>query len=116
MVNTDFKLARQMLEARVKDATSGRGSSDALLIDRVADPADMTRELADRDVAVQILDYESAMVRLLRSAIDRFQDGSYGLCLECEEAIAPKRLQAVPWAERCIRCQEAADFEYRLAA
>ena len=115
-MNTDFKLARQILEARMMEATSGRGSSDALLIDQVADPADMTRESADRDVVVQILDSESTMVRLLRSAIDRIQDGSYGLCLECEEAIARNRLQALPWAERCIRCQEAADFEYRQAA
>jgi DnaK suppressor protein len=36
-------------------------------------------------------------------------DGSYGTCLHCEEEISPKRLDAVPWAAYCIRCQEIAD-------
>ena len=36
-------------------------------------------------------------------------DGSYGVCLHCEEDIKPKRLDAVPWTKYCIRCQEAAD-------
>jgi DnaK suppressor protein len=30
----------------------------------------------------------------------------YGVCLECEEPISPKRLDAVPWARYCVSCQE----------
>jgi DnaK suppressor protein len=68
----------------------------------------MTQEAVERDVAVQILDRESTLVRRLRSAIDRIRDGSYGACLQCEEEIADKRLKAIPWAELCIDCQERA--------
>jgi len=39
----------------------------------------------------------------------RMADGSYGVCLHCEDDIKPKRLDAVPWTKFCIRCQEAAD-------
>jgi DnaK suppressor protein len=76
---------------------------------QLADPVDMTQDAAERDIAVQILDRESTLVRRLRSAIGRIDDGSYGICLECEEEIAPKRLKAIPWAELCIGCQERAD-------
>jgi DnaK suppressor protein len=69
----------------------------------------MTQEATERDVAVQILDRESVLARRLRTAIDRIKDGAYGICLQCEEEIAPKRLKAIPWAELCIDCQEMAD-------
>ena len=41
--------------------------------------------------------------------MERIEHSSYGVCLECEEPISPKRLKAIPWAERCIVCQEWAD-------
>jgi DnaK suppressor protein len=40
----------------------------------------------------------------------RIQDGSFGMCIACETAISPRRLAAVPWAPRCIQCQEMADL------
>jgi DnaK suppressor protein len=52
-------------------------------------------------------------VRQLRSAIERIDDGSYGVCLQCEENIAPNHLKAVPWAELCINCQEGTDRSCR---
>ncbi|HVP00275.1 MAG TPA: TraR/DksA family transcriptional regulator [Bryobacteraceae bacterium] len=108
-MKSDLRLARQILEARLKDATSGKELGDSIRIHQVADPIDMTQEASERDVAVQILDRESALVRQLRSALDRIRDGSYGICLQCEEEIAPKRLKAMAWAELCIHCQEKAD-------
>ena len=105
----DLKPVRQILEKQLKEATSNKRLGDSIRIHQAADPVDMTQQAAERDLAVQILDRESALARRLRSAIDRINDGSYGLCLECEEEIALKRLKAVPWAELCIRCQEKAD-------
>ena len=60
-------------------------------------------------MTLQILDRESTLIQRLRSAIDRANDGCYGICLQCEEEIAPKRLKAIPWAELCIDCRERAD-------
>jgi DnaK suppressor protein len=102
-------MARQILESQLKEAASSRGLSDSIHIQQFADPVDMAQEAADRDVAVQILDRETALARRLRSAIDRIQNGTHGICLECEEEISPKRLKAIPWAELCIDCQERAD-------
>jgi DnaK suppressor protein len=108
-VNTDLTPVRQLLDSQLKKAAFSHGGSDSIRIQQLADPVDMTQEAAERDIAVQILDRESTLVRRLRSAMNRIEDGSYGICLECEEEIAPKRLKAIPWAELCIGRQERAD-------
>jgi DnaK suppressor protein len=105
----DLKLVRQMLESRLKEAGCSRGLSDSIHVQQFADPVDMTQESAERELTVHLLDRESVLARRLRSAIDRIKDGAYGICLECEEEISPKRLNAIPWAELCIHCQERAD-------
>ena len=46
------------------------------------------------------------LLREIREAIERVEDGEYGHCLECDEPISMKRLEAIPWARHCIECQE----------
>jgi DnaK suppressor protein len=108
-MTTDLGLVRQTLESQLREAAHSHASRESIRIHQVADPVDMTQQAAEREMAVANLDRGSVLVRRVRSAIDRLDDGSYGICLECEEEIAPKRLKALPWAERCIGCQEKAD-------
>jgi DnaK suppressor protein len=49
----------------------------------------------------------SALRQQIESALRRIDDGSYGDCLHCGEVISDARLQAQPWASRCIDCQSA---------
>jgi len=42
---------------------------------------------------------------MIERALERIQDGNFGICAVCCEMIGLKRLQAVPWASRCIECQ-----------
>ncbi len=42
----------------------------------------------------------------VRSALDRIDEGTFGECLQCGNAIGEKRLEAVPWTPHCIACQE----------
>lgn len=109
MITEDLKLIRRQLNSQVQKAQFSRAAGESIRIQQVADPVDMTQEALARDIAVQVLDHKSALVRRLRSAIDRIDEGSYGICLECEEGIAPRRLKAIPWAELCLSCQERAD-------
>ena len=64
---------------------------------------------SERDLAMRNVDRESSLLRDVKAALRRIQDGSFGTCIECESAISPRRLAAVPWASRCIQCQEVAD-------
>ena len=43
------------------------------------------------------------------AALDRMEEGTFGLCRACEEPIETKRLEAVPGAKYCLDCQELAD-------
>ena len=108
-MTSNLGTVRRMLESRLKGALPTRGLRESIHIHHAADPLDITQQAADREVAVQNLDREFTLARQLRSAIQRVDDGSYGVCLQCEEEIAPNRLKAIPWAELCIRCQEQAD-------
>ena len=108
-MRTNFETVRQILESRLKEATQSGGSREAIRIHQVADPVDMTLQAAEREMAMQGLDRRAVLIRQIRAAIERIEINTYGICRDCEEEIAPKRLSAIPWAELCIRCQEAAD-------
>jgi DnaK suppressor protein len=105
----NLELMRRALESQLREAAPSRELLDSIRIHQAADPIDMTQQAAEREMAVHNLDRDSARVRRLRSAIERINHGSYGVCLQCEENIASKRLNAIPWAELCIKCQEIAD-------
>ena len=46
-------------------------------------------------------------IRKIRIALSRIDDGTYGTCRICDEDISPKRLEALPYATRCIDCASA---------
>jgi DnaK suppressor protein len=52
-----------------------------------------------------------AMLQNVDAALQRIEDGSYGLCLDCDEPIADKRLEFDPTAPRCIGCQSKREIE-----
>lgn len=46
------------------------------------------------------------LLREIEEAVERIEVGDYGICLECDEPISIKRLEAVTWAKYCVPCQE----------
>ena len=48
----------------------------------------------------------NAQLRLVRQALNRLAEGSYGDCVRCYQPIGPKRIEALPWTPYCIDCQE----------
>ena len=98
-----------VLERKQAELVRVLRTRDDIAIEKSADQMDEIQYASERDLAISNLDRESNLLRQVRTALARIQDGSYGTCIECEWAISPKRLVAVPWASRCIQCQEAAD-------
>ena len=75
-----------------------------------------TQDIADKAVnsyTKEFLFHQSDENRrvlvLISEALERMKAGTYGLCVECEEEVQQKRLDAVPWARHCIACQEKQD-------
>ena len=46
------------------------------------------------------------LLREIEDAVERIEVDDYGICLECDEPISLKRLEAVSWARHCVPCQE----------
>lgn len=49
------------------------------------------------------------LLQLVKQALARIHDSSYGLCTHCGSEVEPKRLEAVPWTPHCLSCQELAE-------
>lgn len=109
MNRTELDKYKAMLEAKQAELSNGIRNRDEILIEKTPDALDEVQLAGERELAIRNLDREANLLRNVRAALFRMTDGSYGICMHCEEEIKPKRLDAVPWAAYCIRCQEAAD-------
>jgi DnaK suppressor protein len=102
---------REILERKQAELMGGLQRREGITIEKSADQMDEIQYATERDLAIRNVDRESTLLREVKAALQRIHDGSFGTCLDCEEAIRPKRLAAVPWALRCVGCQEAADHD-----
>src|SRR5919199_2059298 len=109
MTKTELNKYRNILEAKQAELEQVIRNREAITIEKSPDALDEVQHAAERELAIRNLDRESNLLRNVRSALRRIDDGSFGICLHCEEEISPKRLAAVPWAPFCIQCQEQAD-------
>lgn len=109
MNKTELEKYKKILEARQAELARGLRNRDDIAIEKTPDALDEVQLAGERELAIRNLDRESSLLRNVRLALGRIADGSYGVCLHCDEEIKPKRLDAVPWTPYCIRCQEAAD-------
>ena len=109
MTDRQLNELKAALEAKLTGVKPAIRRRDGIEIERAADVLDQIQLAAERELATRNLERESKMYRNVRAALDRIEEGAYGSCLECEEEIGIRRLQALPWTPLCIRCQEAAD-------
>lgn len=69
------------------------------------DPADQASNSYTKELLFSQSTNERIMLRLITEALERLQNGSFGECTNCGQEIQPKRLEAIPWARYCIKCQ-----------
>jgi len=56
---------------------------------------------------------ESAELDAIDAALQRIEDGTYGVCIDCGVDIPAARLHAAPETQRCVRCQEQYERTHR---
>lgn len=78
------------------------------------DVSDRASEGFEDELAVGLIAIEAAKLDDIEAAIQRIDDGSYGLCVDCGKAIPRKRLEVLPFARRCLAC--AGESERRIRA
>ncbi|MBL8227101.1 MAG: TraR/DksA C4-type zinc finger protein [Bryobacterales bacterium] len=115
MRNTSFLKYRRLLaqaETEAKDRLAhGR---PGIAITTHGDDIDRLTELMEREHSITATTRSFDALRQIRAALARIDAGTYGVCLECEEPVPEKRLNALPWAPHCIECQELLDELLRL--
>lgn len=109
MTKTELNKYKQILEAKLAELSQAVRDREGIVIEKSPDALDEVQHAAERELAIRNLDRESHLLRNVRAALRRIREGTYGVCVHCEEDINPKRLHAVPWAPYCISCQELAD-------
>ena len=111
MTKSELNQYRNVLEAKQAELVHMIRNRDGIAIEKCSDALDEVQYATERELAIRSLDRDSNLLRNVRAALDRIEEGSFGVCLHCEEDIRPKRLPtaAVPSTAFCIVCLEIAD-------
>jgi DnaK suppressor protein len=97
-------LAKQeeLLRLVSKSEQDGRQADE----EATQDIADKAANSYTKEFLFHQSDDHRRLLQLVTEALERLKNGSYGLCVACQEEVQMKRLEAVPWARHCIECQE----------
>ena len=109
MTLTETERFTSLLRAKHTELSRSLHHRDEIVIEKASDALDEVQLKEERELAIRNLDRDSSALRLIHCALSRIANGTYGVCLHCEEEISPKRMAAVPWAAFCIKCQEMID-------
>ena len=70
------------------------------------DPADMAANAYTKELLFSMSANDRRLLDLIDEALVRIEAGEYGDCVHCGDTVQDKRLEAVPWARHCLRCQD----------
>ncbi len=104
------KLLNGMLEEAVQKGTATIEDMQGAL-EVFADPADRATMESDRAFVLRLRDRELKLIKKIKGALQRLEDGTYGICEECGEEIGVARLKARPVTKLCIRCKSKQEEE-----
>jgi RNA polymerase-binding transcription factor len=93
---------QEILEAYNKNVSYGKEADG----EGAQDIADKASNSYTKEFLFSLSNSERDMLQLVDEAIFRIEHDRYGVCVVCEDEMDRKRLEAVPWAKRCISCQE----------
>lgn len=109
-------LERRQVLTREIDELIARHRRDQILQreQSVADSGDMSLQDSTGEQQISILEVRNRMRNQIDEALRRLQDGTYGTCEDCTREISPERLKAMPFARRCVECQQKAEVIERI--
>ena len=69
------------------------------------DPTDRATLESDRNFMLRIRDREHKLIKKIKKALERVENGTFGICESCGEEISVERLKARPVTTQCIECK-----------
>jgi DnaK suppressor protein len=100
----DRLLARR--EGLFRQVTEAEMSSRERDLEATQDPADMAANAYTKELLISMSANDRGMLALIDEALLRAEAGTFGECVNCGEPMQEKRLEAVPWARYCLKCQD----------
>lgn len=88
-----------------------RNESRSLDTDSAQDSADWCIVNMSKESLFEQSSQKRTILRLIQAALERMKRGSFGICVACGDEIQARRLQAVPWTQFCLSCQEEVEEE-----
>ena len=99
---------------KTREALRRALAGDASLLNELrgtspGDMVDMTLDAANDDIDLQLAEVQTRELRRVEYALERMRNGLYGVCEGCGTTIPAARLNALPYATYCIKCQREAE-------
>lgn len=102
---------RKMLEKKAEEVRHSMSAQKAAQVvarlDCPSDEGDLSQQHHEEWIFLNRNTIDMKLLREIADALHRIDQGIYAVCMECDEPISAKRLDAVPWARYCVTCQEA---------
>ena len=109
MKKKDLEYFRKILEAELEILQSKAGTTVLELIGSTSegepDPLDRATQEISRDHVYRIRSRESRLIKKIKDRLESIDNGTYGICEDCEEPISFERLKARPVTSYCIICK-----------
>jgi DnaK suppressor protein len=108
MKKKDIEFFKKLLTQRLENLLAEASETVSGMTGEVAnfpDPTDRAALEADRNFMLRIRDRERKLILKIRAALERIENGTYGVCDSCGEDITVKRLKARPVTTQCIDCK-----------
>lgn len=103
-----LKAIREALVNQQRQIVSAVQTTKAQMAEKVGDLPDVSDRASEgyiNELAVGLLAIEAAQLDEIEAAIRRIDEGRYGLCIDCGKPIPSKRLEVLPFAQRCLSCK-----------
>jgi DnaK suppressor protein len=94
------------IQGRVRDVREGGVTHHH----RSTDLREVFEAEPEDDLAFAVIQMKAEMLENVSRAVRQLDEGTYGVCVECEGYIAESRLRALPFAVRCLACEEAREL------
>ena len=112
-----YKSQLLMLRARLRGDVNGlaeaalgktRAESNGDLSSMPIHMADMGTDAFEQEFTLSLLEHDGTVLDQIEGALERIEDGSYGVCTECESKIPKTRLNVLPFTPYCVKCADSA--------
>jgi DnaK suppressor protein len=108
MKKKDIEFFKDLLTNRLEELLNQADNTVMGMTDpkeNFPDPTDRASLEADRNFMLRIRDRESKLIKKIKNALERIENGTFGICESCGEDIDVKRLMARPVTTQCIDCK-----------